>query len=55
MSQGGVMALHYGLTIQNPPAGVIALSSYLLKATALNNLRKVPILLAHGQRDHVIR
>jgi len=55
MSQGGVMALHYGLTIPNPPAGVIALSSYLLKATALNNLRKVPILLAHGQRDHVIR
>lgn len=55
MSQGGVIALHYGLTAPNPPAGIIALSSYLLKATELNNLRKLPILLVHGQRDHVIR
>lgn len=55
MSQGGVMALHYGLSAVQPPAGVIALSSYLLKTTPLTNLRKMPILLMHGQRDPIIR
>ena len=37
MSQGGVMALHYGLSSNLPPGGVIALSAYLLRSTPLRN------------------
>ncbi len=47
------MSLHYAMS-KKPPAGVIALSGYLLKATPLANIKKVPTLLLHGNKDNVI-
>ena len=54
-SQGGVMSLHYGMTAKNPPAGVLAMSGYLLKSTPVANYKKFPIHIMHGQDDDVIR
>lgn len=53
-SQGGVMSLHYGMQAKNIPAGVISLSGYMLRSTPLDNLKKVPVYIAHGQEDQVI-
>lgn len=58
-SQGGAMALHVGLRLTPSPAGVIALSSYLLQADALVAERaadnaNLPLLLAHGLQDPII-
>jgi predicted esterase len=49
------MALHYALTSQNIPAGVISLSGHMLKYTNPINLRKLPILLMHGLKDVSIK
>lgn len=58
-SQGGVIALHAGLTYASPLAGILALSTYLALPTALASEmpeanRKVPILIAHGTDDPVV-
>jgi hypothetical protein len=42
------MALNYGLQAKNIPAGVIALSGYMLKSTPLTNYKKFPISIMHG-------
>lgn len=53
-SQGAVAALHYALSAETVPAGVIAASGYLLKYTNLLNIGKLPILLMHGGKDTVV-
>ena len=58
-SQGGVIALHGGLTCPRPPAGILALSTYLALPEALSAEmppanRGVPVFLAHGTADPVV-
>src|SRR5881296_4572634 len=58
-SQGGVVALHVALRYKEPLAGVVALSSYLPEAEALERERSaanrgVPIFQAHGLYDPMI-
>lgn len=57
-SQGGVIALHAGLTCSAPLAGILALSTYLALPAALAAEmppanRAVPVFLAHGTDDPV--
>lgn len=59
-SQGGAIALYTGLRHPERIAGVIALSTYLidapsLVAEAVPANRDVPIFMAHGTRDPVVR
>ena len=59
-SQGGVIALYAGLRHRERLAGLIGLSTYLVDAESLPNEaspanRDVPILMAHGMQDPVIR
>jgi len=49
------MSLHYGLGAAIPPAGTVCFSGYMLKYSPVTNLKKMPILLMHGQRDPVIK
>ncbi len=59
-SQGGAMALYTGLRHMERLAGIVALSTYLIDA---NNLvaeaapanRELPIFMAHGTHDPVVR
>lgn len=58
-SQGGVIALHAGLTHPEPLGGVLALSTYLALPEALSRemppaCRAVPVFLAHGTADPVV-
>ena len=58
-SQGGAIALHAGLRLPFPIAGILALSTYLpvpqtLASQAHEANRNVPIFLAHGSQDPVI-
>jgi len=58
-SQGAAMALHVGLRLATPPAGVLALSCYLLLPERLSSERhpnnsSLPILMAHGTVDPVV-
>ena len=55
-SQGGAMALRIGLTGNTELAGVIALSSYLLRkeGETFPSERGMPIFMAHGDSDPVI-
>lgn len=58
-SQGGAMALHTGLRLREPLAGIIALSCFLPLADRLADERSaaaagVPIFMAHGVHDAVI-
>ncbi len=59
-SQGGAVALYAGLRYAERLAGIIALSTYLIRgeqlaqeATAAN--RDLPIFMAHGSTDEVVR
>ena len=59
-SQGGAIALHTGLRHAERLAGIVALSTYLVRpgdlaaeASAAN--RDVPIFMAHGTVDPVVR
>jgi phospholipase/carboxylesterase len=59
-SQGGAVALHTGLRHAERLAGIVALSTYLVRpgdlaaeASAAN--RDVPIFMAHGTVDPVVR
>jgi phospholipase/carboxylesterase len=59
-SQGGAIALHAGLRHPRRLAGIVALSTYLPLAAALEveasgANRGVPVLMAHGLSDDVIR
>ena len=59
-SQGGAVALYAGLRHRERLAGIVALSTYLidapgLAAEAAAANRDVPILMAHGRFDPVVR
>jgi len=58
-SQGGAVALHAALTAPERLAGVIALSTYLPRATTVLQARSVanrglPVLMCHGTDDPVV-
>ncbi|TVQ30467.1 MAG: carboxylesterase [Wenzhouxiangella sp.] len=58
-SQGGAIALRCGLARQQPLAGIMALSCYLLEGQSLGEWaaagsRQVPIFMGHGQQDPVV-
>ncbi len=58
-SQGGVIALHAGLRLPQPLAGIVALSTYLPTIEQLKTERSAanhatPILMAHGIIDPVV-
>lgn len=58
-SQGGAIALHAGLRMEQPLAGIMALSTYLPLAQHLTAERhaansQVPIFMAHGSEDTVV-
>ncbi len=58
-SQGGAIALHSGLRVDTPIAGLIVLSAYLplharLDAEATPAGRQAPIFIAHGSQDPVV-
>jgi phospholipase/carboxylesterase len=59
-SQGGAIALYTGLRHATPLAGIVALSTYLIGADRLASeasagIRAVPILMAHGTEDPVVK
>lgn len=59
-SQGGAVALYAGLRQPRRLAGIVALSTYLIDASALPDEaadanRTVPILMAHGTHDPVVQ
>ena len=59
-SQGGAVALYAGLRHREPLAGIVGLSTYLIDAPGLTAEaaaanRDVPILMAHGTFDPVVR
>lgn len=58
-SQGGAIALHLGLRWEQPLAGVLALSTYLLRSDTIDEERseanrKTPIFQAHGAHDPMV-
>ena len=58
-SQGGAVAYHAGLRNENKLAGILALSTYLAFAEAVEQERSVanlaiPILVNHGSHDPVV-
>ena len=58
-SQGGVIALHAGLTRSPPLGGILALSCYLALPAMLDSdasaaSRDTPIFMAHGSEDPVV-
>lgn len=58
-SQGGAVALHTGLRLEEPLAGLMGLSTYLLYSAELESGRAtaaavVPIFIAHGVYDPVV-
>jgi phospholipase/carboxylesterase len=58
-SQGGALALHTGLRLQDAVGGILALSCYLPLAPKLPEERqeanaKTPIFMAHGSLDNVV-
>ena len=59
-SQGGAIILQAGLRFERPLAGLMALSTYLplaqtLEAERSEANRQVPIFMAHGDSDPVVR
>ena len=53
-SQGGLIALHAGLTFEQALAGVLALSTYCPMVETLHLHRTLPIMMTHGLQDPVI-
>ncbi len=53
-SQGGAVALECALTHPKALAGLMALSSYLIKAPKHVSHSELPILLVHGTEDMVV-
>jgi phospholipase/carboxylesterase len=59
-SQGGALTLHTGLRLKENIAGLIVLSAYLPAAALVQQQRvasttKMPIFMAHGTQDGVVR
>jgi phospholipase/carboxylesterase len=58
-SQGGAIALHLGLRFDRPLAGILALSTYLVRGDTLESEahganRATPIFQAHGAHDPMV-
>ena len=55
-SQGAMMALHTGLSLDEPVAGIVAFSGALIPPAGLIDgvTPKMPVLIAHGDRDDVV-
>lgn len=53
-SQGGLIALHSGLSYPKPLAGIMALSTYCPMSESFQSYPEMPILMMHGQQDPVI-
>ncbi len=58
-SQGGAIALRCGLTREQPLAGIMVLSAYLLEADTLRqwahpDSAQVPIFMGHGSQDPIV-
>jgi phospholipase/carboxylesterase len=58
-SQGGLIALHTGLRYEQKLAGIVALSTYLPTAKALETEgsaanKTLPIFMAHGTMDSIV-
>lgn len=57
-SQGAYLSLYTGLRLKQPLAGVIALSGYLAQhhriPTLSDEMKSMPIFLAHGNQDQVV-
>ncbi len=53
-SQGGLVALHAGLSYSQPLAGIMALSTYCPMSESFQSYSEMPILMMHGQQDPVI-
>lgn len=58
-SQGGAVALHAGLSLSQPLAGILGLSTYLPNVEELPGIRhsansSTSVLLAHGTHDPVL-
>jgi len=58
-SQGGAIALHAGLRHPDPLAGILALSTYLVRAESLEverteANRSTPVFQAHGTEDPMV-
>ena len=55
-SQGAMMALHVGLSLKEPPMGIIAFSGALVEPEGLADRQgaKPPVCLVHGALDGVV-
>ena len=55
-SQGGAMALHTGLNLQDPMGGIIVLSAYLPLASERPDVHQIatPVFIATGSLDNVV-
>lgn len=53
-SQGGLVALHAGLSYDHALAGIIALSTWCPLVEQFYLHRQMPIFIAHGQQDPII-
>ncbi|NPA72195.1 MAG: alpha/beta hydrolase fold domain-containing protein [Gammaproteobacteria bacterium] len=53
-SQGGLIALHAGLTYEKSLAGIMALSTYCPLVEDFKQNKRVSILMTHGTFDNVI-
>ncbi|WP_044410194.1 alpha/beta hydrolase [Thiomicrospira microaerophila] len=53
-SQGGLIALHAGLSYDHPLAGVMALSTWCPLVEQFYLHREMPIFIAHGEQDPVV-
>ena len=55
-SQGGMMALHAGMRLSSPLAGIVSFSGALLAPDRLEREKTAspPVLLVHGREDQVV-
>lgn len=53
-SQGGLVALHAGLSFGHTLAGIMALSTYCPMPQQFSQHRQMPIMMTHGRFDTVI-
>jgi len=55
-SQGAMMALYAGLSLDEPVAGIVAFSGALIPSSALTEgvAPKMPVAILHGDRDDVV-
>src|SRR5690606_24272657 len=53
-SQGAMMALHVGLALPEPPAGIVSFSGALVPPERLGQGALPPVCLVHGDADQVV-